>query len=106
MCRSSASKHGFGMIVVVRRQRARMRVEREGAERAGEPRELHVQSLGVHALGLQVVAQRGHARVNRVQQPEARDFLLRELVGRSAPAARDRVGLGLEDLEQAVQSST
>ena len=46
------------VVVIVQRKSARMSVEREGAERAREPRQLDVQLLRMDALDLRDVSKR------------------------------------------------
>ena len=90
-------------VVIVCGQCSRMRVESEGTQGTGEPGKLDVQLLGMEAPHLRDMAQRRQARVDGVQQPEARDFLSRELFGVTATTPRHGFALRVENLDQALQ---
>src|SRR5579864_9613219 len=52
------------VLMIVKRQSARMRIERKRAQRAAQPRELHIKLLRVATLGETQVAQRSEAGVD------------------------------------------
>ena len=62
-----------------------MRIEAKRAESAGQARQLHVQFLGVRALGNTQMAQRPQAGVQAVQKPGVGDTLGGESGDRPAP---------------------
>src|SRR5688572_27360277 len=83
-----------------------MRVDRERTQRAGEAGELGVELLRPRAANLQLMAERGDAGVDRVQQPEARDLAARELADRGAVGLarwRERLALRVEDPDEAAE---
>ena len=61
------------LVVLVDGHTAGVRLEGEGAQRAGQPRQLEVQRLRVAAVGVEHVAQGGQSRVDGVQHPEVGD---------------------------------
>src|SRR4030095_8438392 len=75
------------LVVIVERHIAGMRVERESAKAARETRHLEIDPLRVDALDLKQVAKRRHARVDRMEEPEAGDLLPGEIGHCPGPAA-------------------
>ena len=92
------------ILVIVERQVARVRIQREGAQRSGQPRELQKQFFGMPALGDQQVPQRRQRRIDGVQQPEVGDLARGEL-GRPVRAAAAGLRLMLALLSSRISIS-
>src|SRR5208283_2796075 len=67
------------IFVIVKRQIARMGIQREGAQRAAEAGQFQEQFLGMAALGDELVAQRRQRGVYGMQQPEIGNLARGEL---------------------------
>ena len=89
--------------MIVDRQVAGLGIEREGAERAGEPREFDEEFFGVAALGDQQVTQRGQGGIHGMQQPEAGNFASGEIAARTAGIAAEGGALLVQDLDHLLQ---
>ena len=93
------------IAVIVKRQGARMGVEREGAQSAAQPRHFHEKLFGVAALGNPQMAQRCQARIDGVHQPEIGQVAGREF-GEAAAAglvAAEGAALAFQNLDEPSQ---
>ena len=91
------------ILVVVHGQVAGLRIEGEGAERSGQPRQFDEEFFGVAALGDQQVTERGQGGIDGMQQPEAGNFAGREIAARATRIAAQGGSLLVEDFHHLLQ---
>src|ERR1700722_5182047 len=91
------------IIVIVGRQRLRMRVQPKCTQGPGEPRHLQIELLRMAALGNTEVPQNGETLVDGMHKPETRDFFRRvscAALRGSSTSPRKRRTLFIEDIHQ------